>query len=62
MTKKLSKRKALVYGPHSTKGTLFIDDLSAPKPDNTGSVEIHQQIIQLLDSGIWQVKGTNLNL
>jgi hypothetical protein len=53
MSNKLTKRKQGVYGPLLETGSFFIDDLTAPEPDDFGDVSLHEQIIELVDSAVW---------
>ena len=50
----MSKRKKGVYGPDGgLKGTILIDDITAPTPDEFNDVTMHEQIIELLDTSKW---------
>ena len=52
----MSKRKKGVYGPDGgLKGSILIDDITAPEPDEFNDVTMHQQIIELLDTHKWLV-------
>ena len=53
LIEKLRKRKKGVYGPQAATGTIFIDDLTAPHPDEFGDVSLHEQMIELMDSASW---------
>jgi dynein heavy chain len=54
MLGKLTKRSKGVYGPQSIQsGTIFIDDLTSPHPDEFGDVALHEQIIELIESNSW---------
>ena len=50
---KLDKKDKGVYGPQTSLGTVFIDDLTSPHPDEFGDVALHEQIIELIDEGTW---------
>ena len=56
LLEKLCKRKKGVYGPDGgVKGTILIDDITAPSPDEFGDVTMHEQIIELLDTTRWYI-------
>ena len=56
LLEKLCKRKKGVYGPDGgMKGTILIDDITAPSPDEFGDVTMHEQIIELLDTTRWYI-------
>ena len=52
----MNKRKKGVYGPDGDlKGTILIDDITAPAPDEFSDNTMHEQIIELLDTSKWLV-------
>ena len=50
---KLSKRGKRAFGPPTETGSIFIDDLTSPHPDEFGDVALHEQIIELIDTSAW---------
>ena len=59
MLSTLTKKKHKSYGPEIGKGVIFIDDFSAPTPDETGVVHIQQMIIELIETSSWYSLSSN---
>ena len=62
MLSTLTKRKRQIYGPEMSRGVIFVDDFSAPKPDETGVVHIQQMIQQLIDTSSWYSLSSNMKM